>query len=87
MSKDDIEFNWQELYPSSITVCDIHGVIVAMNSVSRKIFSSRGGEALIVKAATRGPGRLRIVKLDAFQSRLAQALPYLQAVPSVLRAC
>ena len=47
MSTDDIAYNWQELYPSSITVCDVHGVIVAMNSASRKNFSSRGGGALI----------------------------------------
>ena len=45
--KNDVEYDWLELYPSAVTVCDVHGVIVAMNSVSRKNFSNRGGGALI----------------------------------------
>ena len=47
MSKDDVEYDWLELYPSAVTVCDVHAVIVAMNSASRKNFSSRGGGALV----------------------------------------
>jgi len=47
MFKNDAEYDWLELYPSAVTVCDVHGVIVAMNSASRKNFSSRGGGALI----------------------------------------
>ena len=41
------EFDWLELYPSPITVCDVQGIIVAMNSASRDNFSSRGGWDLI----------------------------------------
>ena len=47
MSKNDIEDDWLELHPSAITVCDVHGVIIAMNSASRENFSSRGGRDLI----------------------------------------
>lgn len=47
MVKDDIVDDWLELYPSAVTVCDIHGVITAMNSAARKNFSSRGGGELI----------------------------------------
>jgi len=47
MFKNDVEYDWSELYPSSVTVCDVHGVIVAMNSASRKNFSSYGSGSLI----------------------------------------
>ena len=47
MLKDASEDDWLELYPSAVTVCDIHGVITAMNSAARKNFSSRGGGDLI----------------------------------------
>ena len=38
---------WVEEFPSAITVCDVHGIIVAMNSASRRNFAKRGGAALI----------------------------------------
>jgi len=38
---------WVEEFPSPITVCDVHGIIVAMNSASRLNFAQQGGEALI----------------------------------------
>ena len=47
MFKKDVEYDWSQLYPSAITVCDVHGVIVAMNSASRKNFSKYGGGDLI----------------------------------------
>jgi len=47
MFKNDVEYDWSELYPSAVTVCDVHGVIVAMNSASRKNFSNYGSESLV----------------------------------------
>ena len=39
--------DWLELYPAPVTICDAHGVIVAMNYASQKNFARRGGGALI----------------------------------------
>ena len=47
MSIDSNMDDWLEMYPASVTVCDTHGVIVAMNSASRKNFASQGGGTLI----------------------------------------
>lgn len=47
MDKAEELHDWMELYPSSVTICDVHGVIVAMNSASRKHFARQGGGDLI----------------------------------------
>ncbi len=40
-------FVWDEHYPAAVTVCDRHGIIIAMNRRSREMFAKRGGEKLI----------------------------------------
>ncbi len=40
-------FNWIESYPHCVTVSDTRGIIIAMNSASRKNFKKYGGEKLI----------------------------------------
>ncbi len=39
--------SWMENLPVAITVCDLNGKIIAMNTKSKKTFEKWGGEALI----------------------------------------
>jgi len=41
------DFPWDENFPSAVTVCDMQGVIIAMNRRAREKFAKRGGEKLI----------------------------------------
>jgi transcriptional regulator with PAS, ATPase and Fis domain len=41
---------WAEEFPSAITVCDEHGVIVAMNRTAGETFKKDGGGALVGKS-------------------------------------
>ncbi len=47
MKKSISDVSYFEQYPSSITVCDTEGIIVAMNGASRDNFSRKGGGRLI----------------------------------------
>ncbi|MFH0734780.1 MAG: PAS domain-containing protein [bacterium] len=39
--------NWQNEFPSSITVCDKEGIIIYMNKKALETFKDEGGERLI----------------------------------------
>ncbi len=39
--------SWVDSLPVAITVCDINGNVIAMNTKSRKTFEKWGGEAII----------------------------------------
>jgi transcriptional regulator with PAS, ATPase and Fis domain len=41
------DFLWDDNFPSAVTVCDMQGVIIAMNRQARKKFAKRGGGKLI----------------------------------------
>ena len=40
-------FDWVNDYPAAVSVCDIHGTIIAMNRLATDNFSKQGGEALL----------------------------------------
>ena len=40
-------FDWMEVYPHCVTVCDTQGTIIAMNGASRENFKKYGGGKLI----------------------------------------
>ena len=40
-------FDWVNDYPAAVSVCDIHGTIIAMNRMAMNNFSKQGGEALL----------------------------------------
>jgi transcriptional regulator with PAS, ATPase and Fis domain len=44
------DFIWDEDFPSPVTVCDMEGIIIAMNRQARKNFKKWGGKELIGKS-------------------------------------
>lgn len=44
------EHTWVDEFPAAITVCDEHGIIVAMNERAAQTFAKEGGRALIGKS-------------------------------------
>lgn len=44
------EHAWVNEFPAAITVCDEHGIIVAMNERAAQTFAKEGGRALIGKS-------------------------------------
>jgi len=40
-------FDWVEHYPAAVSVCDTHGIIVAMNQKAAEMFAKYGGQELI----------------------------------------
>ncbi len=40
-------FDWIQSYPHCVTVCDIEGIIIAMNTASQENFKKYGGDKLI----------------------------------------
>ena len=46
----DRTHDWTEEFASAVTVCDEHGVIVAMNRAAGETFKDEGGRSLIGKS-------------------------------------
>jgi hypothetical protein len=43
------DFNWDSEFPNSVTVCDLHGIILEMNEMAAATYAEFGGKKLIGK--------------------------------------
>ncbi len=61
-----MDFEWINAIPGSVTVCDLEGIIVAMNEQAVESFRSDGGKELIGKSLIEchpEPARSKLLRL------------------------